>query len=53
MCLGTVAMGVKDEHRKWKKSQAYFKGSLSFLLICLYAILLLLTSQSYKCVDYT
>ena len=26
MCLGTVAMGVKDEHRKWKKSQAYFKG---------------------------
>ena len=26
MCLGTVAMGVKDETRKWKKAQAYHQG---------------------------
>ena len=26
MCLGTVAMGVKDETRKWKKAQAYHRG---------------------------
>ena len=26
MCLGTIAMGVKDETRKWKKAQAYHQG---------------------------